>query len=153
MSQTGYTPGIGNAPFGNPNTNPQGSEYAIDSGYNPTESILIRKAIKEAIFDAAPEQYNALKLVFEKEFEEVNNDEFEYLENTFGRSAVESTAIVAAAAAVAGVPQTQVIAMTAASVTHLTPDLIISPKNPFPFFFFALIDAMKSFASCAFIKL
>lgn len=125
MSQTGYTPGIGNAPFGNPNTNPQGSEYAIDSGYNPTESILIRKAIKEAIFDAAPEQYNALKLVFEKEFEEVNNDEFEYLENTFGRSAVESTAIVAAAAAVAGVPQTQVIAMTAASVTHLTPDLII----------------------------
>ena len=125
MSQTAYTPGIGNSPFGNPNTNAQGSQYAIESGYTPTESILIRKAIKEAIFDAAPEQYNALKLVFEKNFEEVISDEFEYLESTFGRSAVESTAIVALVAAVAGSPATQVIAMTAASVAHLTPDLII----------------------------
>ena len=125
MSQTAYTPGIGNSPFGNPNTNAQGSQYAIESGYTPTESILIRKAIKEAIFDAAPEQYNALKLVFEKNFEEVISDEFEYLESTFGRSAVESTAIVALVAAVAGSPATQVIAMTAASVAHLTPDMII----------------------------
>lgn len=125
MAQIAYTPGTGNAPFGDLNTNPQSSQYAQISGYSPAESILIAKAIKEAIFDAAPEQYNALKLVFEKEIEDVNNTEHEYLESTFGRSALEATAVVAAQAAVVGVPQTQVIPMTAASVTHITPDLII----------------------------
>lgn len=125
MSQFSYTPGIGNSPFGDLNTNPQASQYGQISGYNPAETILIAKAIKEAIFDAAPEQYNALKLVFEKEIEDVNNSEFEYLESTFGRSALEATLAVAAVAAVPGVPATQVIPMTAASITHITPDLII----------------------------
>lgn len=130
MSQTGYTPGVGNIPFGLQNTNPQASNYGVISGYSPTESNLIAKAIKEAIFDAAPEQYNALKLVFEKDFQEFGSDEFEYLENTFGRSAVESTAVVAAQAAVAGTPQTQVIPMTAASVTHITEnEILVYPDN------------------------
>lgn len=128
MSNTAYTPGIGNSPFGNPNTNPQGSQYGIESGYSAQESILIRKAIKEAIFDAAPAQYNALKLVFEKEFEEVNNDEFEYLEHTFGRTAPVVTVGAAAQAAVAGSSQTQSI--TFADVSHLSPDLILTyPDN------------------------
>lgn len=128
MSDRAYTPGIGNSPFGMLATNPQSSQYAGISGYTPVETIRIAKAIKEAIFDAAPEQYNALRLVFEKNFQEFNNREFEYLESTFGRSALTSTAIVAAQAAVAGVPQTQVIAM--ADVTHITPDLIlIYPSN------------------------
>ncbi|HHT9135804.1 MAG TPA: hypothetical protein ACFYEK_01025, partial [Candidatus Wunengus sp. YC60] len=125
MSNTAYTPGLGNAPFGMLATNPQSSNYAAISGYSPTETNLIHKAIKEIIFDAAPEQYNALKLVFEKQFREVGVREFEYLEKTFGRSVLTSTAIVAAVAAVAGVSQTQVIPMTANSVTHITPDLII----------------------------
>lgn len=125
MSNTAYTPGIGNAPFGNLPLNPQGSQYASQSGYTTAETILIEKAVRRAIFDAAPEQFNALKLVFQKEMIEHNNDEFEYLEKTFGRSAVESTGVVAAQAAVAGVPQQQTIPMTAASVTHLTPDLIL----------------------------
>lgn len=129
MSQRGYTPGIGNSPFGMLAANPQSSEYAAISGYSPQETIRIAKAVKEAIFDAAPEQYNALRLVFEKPMEEVNNREFEYLENTFGRSALEATGIVAAQAAVAGVPQTQVIPMTANSITHITPDLIIVYPN------------------------
>lgn len=130
MSQVGYTPGIGNAPFGNTNTNPQSAQYLGVSGYSPSNSILIAKAVKEAIFDAAPEQFNALKLLFQKDFITVNNDEFEFLEHTFGRSALEATAVVAAQAAVAGVPQTQVIPMTAASVTHVTPDLIlVYPDN------------------------
>jgi len=128
MSNTAYIPGIGNSPFGNPNTNPQGSQYGIESGYSAQESILIRKAIKEAIFDAAPAQYNALKLVFEKEFEEVNNDEFEYLEHTFGRTAPVVTVGDAAQAAVAGSSQTQTI--TFADVSHLSPDLILTyPDN------------------------
>lgn len=130
MSNRTYTPAVGNAPFGNVNTNPQSSNYGTDSGYSAQESILIAKAIKEAIFDAAPEQYNALKLVFEKDFEEYNNDEFEYLENTFGRSALEASAPGAGAnhaaqAAVAGAVQTQVITFTAASITHVGIDLVL----------------------------
>jgi hypothetical protein len=129
MSNTNYTPGLGNAPFGNLNTNPQSSQYAQISGYTPAESLLIAKAIKRAIFDAAPEQYNALKLLYAKPFEDVNNDEFEYLENTFGRSPLASTGIVAAQAASPGVPQTQTIPVTAFSAAHLTPDLIIIYPN------------------------
>ena len=129
MSNTNYVPGLGNLPFGNTNTNPQSSEYATISGYNPAESILIAKAIKMAIFDAAPAQYNALKLLYEKPFEEVNNDEFEYLENTFGRSVLVAdagnTGVTVAVAAVPGSQVTQNIIFTAASITHLTPDLII----------------------------
>lgn len=125
MSQRTYTPGIGNAPFGNVNTNPQASNYGATSGYSAQESLLIAKAIKEAIFDAAPEQYNALKLVFEKGFTEYNNDEFEYLESTFGRSALEANSVVAAQAAVVGAVQTQVIALTAATITHIGNDLVI----------------------------
>lgn len=125
MSATAYTPGLGGLPFGNTNTNPQASQYAPISAFSPTESILIAKAIKRAIFDAAPEQYNALKLVFEKEFEDVNNDEFEYLENTFGRSPLEADAVVAAVAAVANTVQTATYTLTAASMNFLTPDLVI----------------------------
>lgn len=125
MPSTVYSPGLGNAPFGNKNTNPQSSNYGTISGYTATEQILIAKAIREAIFDSAPEQYNALRLVFEKEFEEVNNDEFEYLENSFGRSALECNAIVAAVAAVAGTAVSQVIAFTAASIPHAGIDLVL----------------------------
>lgn len=123
MSQIAYTPGIGNSPFGNPNTNPQSSQYGVESGYSAQESILIAKAIKEAIFDSAPEQYNALKLVFEKGFYEVNNDEFEFLEHTFGRTALTVTVGAALQAAVASSPTTQSI--TFSDVTHITPDLIL----------------------------
>lgn len=125
MSNKNYVPGLGNSPFGNTNTNPQSSQYKTISGYNPTESILIAKAIKRAIFDAAPEQYNALKLLYAKPFEDVDSDEFEYVENTFGRSVLTSNAIVAAVAAVPGSPVTQTLTLTAASMNYLTPDLII----------------------------
>jgi len=129
MSNTSYTPAIGNAPFGNLNTNPQASQYAQISAYTPAEQILIAKAIKKAIFDAAPEQYNALKLLFAKPFEDVNLDEFEYLENTFGRSVIEA---LLASAAVPAVPLSQVlqtITLTATSMTRITPDLIIIYPN------------------------
>ncbi len=125
MSNTAYFPGLGNLPFGNQNTNPEASNYGIESEYSPTEQNLIAKAIKRAIYDAAPAQYNALKLLFAKPFVDVNLDEFEYLEKTFGRSPIEATAIVAAAAAVPGAHQTQVIPVTAASLQHVTIDLVI----------------------------
>ena len=125
MSNTNYTPGPGNIPFGNQNTNPQASFYGTESQFSVTESNLIAKAIQATLFDAAPAQFDTLKLLFMKPFEDVNNDEFEYLEHTFGRSPLEATAIVAAQAAVPGANQTQVIPMTAASITHVSPDLVV----------------------------
>lgn len=130
MSNTNYTPGLGNLPFGNTNTNPQSSQYAGVSGYTPAESILIAKAIRKAIFDAAPKQFNALKLLYAKPFAEVGGDEFEYLEMTFGRSALVANANTAAVAAVPGSPASQNITVNAASLTKMTPDMvIIYPDN------------------------
>lgn len=125
MSNITYKPGIGNAPFGNTNTNSLGSNYATVSGYSPQESALIQKALKATIFDAAPEQYTALKLLYAKSPEEVPLDEFSWLEKTFGRSPVESAGIVAAVAATPGLPATQVITLTAGSMSRISPDLII----------------------------
>ena len=49
MSNTTYTPGPGNAPFGNLETNPQASQYGIESEYSPDEEILIaRSAVDQA---------------------------------------------------------------------------------------------------------
>lgn len=130
MSSQSYVPGPGNAPFGNLNTNPESSNYSNDSGFSPEESILIQKAVRREIFDAAPAQYNALKLLNMKPFKEKPLDEFSYLEKTFGRSPIEATAIVAAEAPAAGVSQTQDIPITAASLNHVTIDLIvIYPDN------------------------
>ena len=130
MSNKTYAPGVGNLPYGNLNTNPQGSNYAVDSAFSPDESLLIQKAVRQAIFDAAPAQYNALKLLGMKPYKDVNLDEFSYLEKTFGRSPIEATAIVAAQAGVAGASQTQTIPITAASVDHVAEDLIvIYPDN------------------------
>lgn len=125
MSNTNYQPGLGNLPYGNRNTNPEGSNYANDSEYSPVELNLIQKAIREVIFDAAPAQYNSLKVLFSKPYAEKNLDEFEYLEKTFGRSPIESNAIVGAQVAVPGAHVTQVIAMTAASITRISEDMII----------------------------
>lgn len=125
MSNTNYTPGKGNLPFGNTNTNPQSSQYAGISGYTPAETILIAKAVRRAIFDAAPKQFAALKLLYAKPFGEVGGDEFEYMEKTFGRSAIVANANTAAVAAVPGSPASQAITVTAASLSKLTPDMII----------------------------
>lgn len=125
MANTNYVPGPGNSPFGNLPANPQGSFYATESGYTTTETNLIQKAIAAVIYDAAPAQYNALKVLSMKAFEDKNLDEFEYLESTFGRSVIEANAGVAGAAAAPGVPQTQTIPLTAASMAFVTPGLII----------------------------
>lgn len=125
MSNTNYNPGIGNAPFGNAPLNPQGSHYAANSGYTTAETILIEKAVRSAIFDAAPEQYYALRILFDKGMEDVNLDEFEYLEKTFGRSPLEANAVAAAVVAVPGAEVTQVVTLTAASITHVSIDLVV----------------------------
>lgn len=125
---TNYTPGIQNQPFGLPNANPQGSQYQGDSALTPTpeETNLLRKAIKEVIFDAAPQQFYALRVAMEKTPREVDSDEFEYIENVFGRNPIEAQALAAAVPAVPGTQVTQTITLTAASMAFVTPDLIIT---------------------------
>jgi len=125
MSNINYIPGQGNAPFGNLNTNPQGSFYGAESEYSPAETDLIRKAIYGKIFDAAPAQFNSLKVAFSKDFEDVLSDEHEYKENTFGRSAIVAAGNVGAQAASPGTHQTQTIPLTAPSLQRVTRDLII----------------------------
>lgn len=125
MSNVTYTPGVGNAPFGNLNTNPEASQYGLESGFNPDEANLIAKAIRKIIFDAAPAKYNSMKLLYAKPFKEYGLDEFEYLEKTFGRTAIEAATIAAPQAAAPGVFQTHSFDLTAATISKISKDLVI----------------------------
>ncbi len=126
MSQELYSPGPQNSPFGLLNTNAQGSFYGTNSGFSAEESNLIQKAIKEAIFDAAPAQYDALKLAFSKSPKEYGSDEFEYLETTFGRNPLEVAANAGVVAPSAGNQVTQTVTVTAGSLQYASIDLIVS---------------------------
>lgn len=125
MSNRVYQPGLGNLPFGNRNLNPQGANYPSDSAYNPVETNLIQKEIKRVIFDAAPAQFNALKLLFDKPAIEKNLDEFEYLEKTFGRSPLTAAALAAPVVAVPGAVVTQTVTLTAGSISRVSRDVIV----------------------------
>ena len=130
MSNRTYTPGAGNSPFGNLQANPQSANYITDSGYSATGTNLLQKAIEYAIYEAVPEQYYALKLLFAKGWADRASDEFEFVEKTFGRTALASTSTASAVSAVAGSEVTQVIPMTADSVTRIQPnDYIFYPDN------------------------
>jgi len=130
MSNTIYEPGIQNSPFGNLQANPQGSFYATESGFGATETNLLHKDIKEVIFDAAPMQYTALKLVFARDPEVKLSDEFEYLEHTFGRNPLEVDTNAAAVAASPGNQVTQNIILTAASMSYVSEDMVVTyPSN------------------------
>ena len=125
MANTNYEPGVQNLPFGNLNTNPEGANYVNDSGYSPDVTNRIAKEVQKRIFDAAPAQFNSLKLAFSKGFKDKNLDEFEYLEHSFGRSPLEGNAISAAVVAVPGNDVSQAITLTAASITHIGLDAVI----------------------------
>ncbi len=101
--------------------NPLGSTYAED--YGKEETLLIKQAIQEEIFDATPEQYKALRLLFEKPVRYVGNDEFTYLEKTFGRNALVSNDTEASAAE-------QTITMKNSAGDHVTPGkILVYPNN------------------------
>lgn len=121
---------MGNAPHGNLPLNPIGSAYPTESGYTTAETLLIQRAIKRAIFDAAPQEYDALKLVFAKDIEDVPLDEFTFLEKTFGRKALTTNDTEVAVAAVAGSEVTYTVTMAAGSTDYVAPDDIITfPDN------------------------
>ena len=129
-SQKLYSPGPQNSPFGLVNTNPQGSNYQGDA-ISALESNLIEKAIKEAIFDAAPKQFDALKLAFAQAPIEKGSDEFEYLETGFGRNALEIDTPVGGASngsvtAFPGAQVTQTYTLTTASLDYVSIDLLIT---------------------------
>ena len=125
-----YTPGAQNLPFGLANTNPQASNYQGDSVANVTESNLIAKEIKRAIFDSAPAQYNALKILYAKPMQYRDSDEFEYLEHGFGRSVLTVATGAAGVGAIVNVSGTQDYIMEAASIQYLGVNLVISfPDN------------------------
>ena len=122
-----YVPGSQNSPFGLKNTNAQGSNYgpgALPGG--GIESNLIQKAIKEAIFDAAPKQFDALKLAFAQAPIEKGSDEFEYLETNFGRNALVVNTGAALVAGAANTQVTQSITLDTGSIQYASIDLLVS---------------------------
>lgn len=135
MANAVYTPGQGNTPYGLTNTNPQDSNYAAESAFSPTESNLIAKEIKKVIFDAAPKQFLSMSILFSQDVVDHGSDEFEYLENTFGRTSPvidAGAATAAAAAAVAAIASTTVshsFNVTAATLNRLQVSNIITYPN------------------------
>lgn len=132
MSNYSYQPGVGGSPFGNLPLNPQGSYYAQNSGYTTTTTNLIQKAIEYAIYEAVPEQYYALKLLFQKPMLSKMLDEFEYLETTFGRTALKTSASSSAVSASAGSEVTQNVTFTAGSLTHVCVDDVLTYPDGTP---------------------
>lgn len=82
-------PDVGEAPAArvSRNLNAPGSNYA--STYSYSTSNLIKEAIAYQIFDAAPAQYDPLKLLYMSPMEEVASDEFVYKEKLFGRNSMQ----------------------------------------------------------------
>lgn len=128
MSNTAYTPQpspiaptTAQTPYANQNVNPVGSQYASD--YSHDTSLLIQRAIVREIFDATPQKYKALRLLFDKPVEFQPLDEFTYLEKTFGRTALVANANVTAGA-------TQTLTLTAGGVNNITINkIIVYPNN------------------------
>ena len=116
----------GTNPFGLENANPLGSHYGSDSSLAPTETLLLQKEVKREIFDTAPVQYNALKILYGKTFIEKASDDFDYVEHGFGRTALEINANAVATAASAGNHVTQTITLTAASYSYAGNDFIVT---------------------------
>jgi hypothetical protein len=125
MSQQVYTPGVGQLPFGNEMANPQSSNYQNDSASTVTETNLLRKEIEYTIFDSAPKRFDALKVFMNLKVEYKASDEFEFMESTFGRSALVAAANTVATAAVAGTTVSQAVTLDADSLKRIAPNYII----------------------------
>ena len=76
---------------GNVNLNALDSGYAQKYGHQATS--LMRRVIRDIIFDATPLQYLDLKIMSMKEPVEVDSDEFYYQESTFGRDPITAGSI------------------------------------------------------------
>ena len=81
-----FAGGYAQTPNNNAGLNPYGSAYA--TAYSLAETNLIAEAIERQIYDAAPQQYDALKLLNMSKTIEVGSDEFVYKEKVFGRTSM-----------------------------------------------------------------
>lgn len=79
-------PGVAQSPFGLPALNAPGSNYATLATQGTTK--LIRDEIFSRIFDAAPAQFNSLRLLFENTWVNMGSDELIYFEKLWGRRGV-----------------------------------------------------------------
>lgn len=120
-----YVPGLEGAPFGDALfANALGSDYAANSAYGASTTDLISRALREAIFDAAPAKYAIMTLLFQQPFVTEKSAQFYYREQTFGRAPLVSNAVTAAVAALPGNTVTQTYTITGASF-NITLDMII----------------------------
>lgn len=102
--------------------NPIGSEYASQFSLDSTD--LLKRAISETIFDAAPAKYKTLRLLFEKPVKYVKDDVFTYMEKTFGRTALRDSGAGAAGGA------SVTVNLTAGGGKNITPNkIVVYPNN------------------------
>jgi hypothetical protein len=113
-----YTPS-GQGKFDNLNLNAIGSMYA-DSPYNHDTTDLVQRIMRYAIYDAAPQQYFDLAILNMKTPEQVNSDEYEYLEMGYGRDPIT---VVAPGIASPGADTQQVVPV--ADTTMVSKDTIV----------------------------
>ena len=108
--------------FSNTDLNSLGSNYAAQFGHSVTD--LIARQIRYAIYDAAPKgYYEDLKILKMKTPAKKNSDEFFYIEKVFGRNALIATAVVA------GGVTSQIIPVTAASISVTSIDMVVVYPN------------------------
>jgi hypothetical protein len=102
--------------------NPIGSEYATEFTLGTTS--LLKRAISETIFDAAPAKYKSLRLLFEKPVQYKSDDVFTYMEKTFGRTALRDSGSGAAGGA------TATVTLTTGGGKNVTPNkIVVYPNN------------------------
>ncbi len=128
MANTNFTPtpsqvqpSAGQAPNGSWLLNPQGSPYAGQYNYN--QSLLIKREIQKAIYDAIPAQFKVMRLLLARPMIYKSDDVFTYLERTWHRTALKASAGVGGGA-------TQSIVLTAGGTSNVSiNDEIVYPDN------------------------
>ena len=121
-----YQPGAEGSPFGNALwANALDSNYAANSAYGASTSDLFARDLQQALFDATPQKYLILKLLFEQPFEQTPSDEYYWREYTSVRNLLTSNAIVVATAASPGNTVSATYTVTAASLNFVTLDMLI----------------------------
>ena len=122
-----YQPGAEGSPFGNALwANALGSDYAANSAYGASTSDLFARDLQQALFDATPQKYLILKLLFEQPFEQTPSDEYYWREYTSVRNLLQETGPgTGATPAVPGSTVSANYTVTAASINFVTLDMVI----------------------------
>jgi len=102
--------------------NPIGATYPTT--YSRSSTSLLKRAIAQKIFDAVPAKYKVFRLVFDKPVEYVGNNEFTYMEKTFGRTVLREVGTGVASSA------DQTVVLTAGGGKNITINkIVVYPNN------------------------